>query len=92
MEREKIDAVLLDLMLPKIDGLEVLRRIRNTKKIKKIPVILLTAKSDEFNKVLGLETGADDYIAKPFSIRELQARVKAVLRRVTEEQIGRAHV
>lgn len=86
MEREKIDAVLLDLMLPKIDGLEVLRRIRNTKKIKKIPVILLTAKSDEFNKVLGLETGADDYIAKPFSIRELQARVKAVLRRVTEEQ------
>ena len=83
---EKIDAVLLDLMLPKIDGLEVLRRIRNTKKIKKIPVILLTAKSDEFNKVLGLETGADDYIAKPFSIRELQARVKAVLRRVTEEQ------
>ena len=86
LEREKIDAVLLDLMLPKIDGLEVLRRIRNTKKIKKIPVILLTAKSDEFNKVLGLETGADDYIAKPFSIRELQARVKAVLRRVTEEQ------
>ena len=86
LEREKIDAFLLDLMLPKIDGLEVLRRIRNTKKIKKIPVILLTAKSDEFNKVLGLETGADDYIAKPFSIRELQARVKAVLRRVTEEQ------
>jgi len=86
LEREKIDAVLLDLMLPKIDGLEVLRRIRNTKKIKKIPVILLTAKSDEFDKVLGLETGADDYIAKPFSIRELQARVKAVLRRVTEEQ------
>ncbi len=86
LEREKLDAVLLDLMLPKIDGLEVLRRIRNTKKIKKIPVILLTAKSDEFNKVLGLETGADDYIAKPFSIRELQARVKAVLRRVTEEQ------
>lgn len=83
---EKIDAVLLDLMLPKMDGLEVLRRIRAIEKIKKIPVILLTAKSDEFDKVLGLETGADDYIAKPFSIRELQARVKAVLRRVTEKQ------
>lgn len=83
---EKIDAVLLDLMLPKMDGLEVLRRIRTIEKIKKIPVILLTAKSDEFDKVLGLETGADDYIAKPFSIRELQARVKAVLRRVTEKQ------
>lgn len=86
LAKEKIDAVLLDLMLPKIDGLEVLRRIRNTKEINKIPVILLTAKSDEFDKVLGLETGADDYIAKPFSIRELQARVKAVLRRVSEEQ------
>lgn len=84
--KEKVDAVLLDLMLPKIDGLEVLRRIRTTKEINKIPVILLTAKSDEFDKVLGLETGADDYIAKPFSIRELQARVKAVLRRVSEEQ------
>lgn len=86
LAKEKVDAVLLDLMLPKIDGLEVLRRIRTTKEINKIPVILLTAKSDEFDKVLGLETGADDYIAKPFSIRELQARVKAVLRRVSEEQ------
>ena len=86
LEREKIDAVLLDLMLPKIDGLEVLRCIRKNEKIKKIPVILLTAKNAEFDKVLGLEMGADDYIAKPFSIRELQARVKAVLRRVTEDK------
>ncbi len=86
LSKEKIDAVLLDVMLPKIDGLEVLRRIRATEKIKKIPIILLTAKSDEFDKVLGLETGADDYIAKPFSIRELQARVKAVLRRVEERE------
>ncbi len=68
-----------------MDGLEVLRCIRKNEKIKKIPVILLTAKSAEFDKVLGLEMGADDYIAKPFSIRELQARVKAVLRRVTSE-------
>lgn len=86
LAKEKIDAVLLDVMLPKIDGLEVLRRIRVTEKIKKVPVILLTAKSDEFDKVLGLETGADDYIAKPFSIRELQARVKAVLRRIEEKE------
>ena len=86
LSNEKIDAVLLDVMLPQIDGLEVLRRIRSTEKIKKIPVILLTAKSDEFDKVLGLETGADDYIAKPFSIRELQARVKAVLRRISEKE------
>lgn len=86
LSKENIDAVLLDVMLPKIDGLEVLRRIRSTEEIKKIPVILLTAKSDEFDKVLGLETGADDYIAKPFSIRELQARVKAVLRRVEKKE------
>ena len=86
LEKEKIDAVLLDLMLPKIDGLEVLRCIRTNEKIRKMPVILLTAKSDELDKVLGLEMGADDYIAKPFSIRELQARVKAVLRRVIEEE------
>ncbi len=85
LSEEKIDAVLLDLMLPKMDGLEVLRCIRKNEKIKKIPVILLTAKSAEFDKVLGLEMGADDYITKPFSIRELQARVKAVLRRVTSE-------
>ncbi len=85
LSEEKIDTVLLDLMLPKMDGLEVLRCIRKNEKIKKIPVILLTAKSAEFDKVLGLEMGADDYIAKPFSIRELQARVKAVLRRVTSE-------
>ncbi len=86
LSEEKVDAVLLDLMLPKIDGLEVLRCIRKNEKIKKIPVILLTAKNAEFDKVLGLEMGADDYIAKPFSIRELQARVKAVLRRVTEDK------
>lgn len=82
----KIDAVLLDLMLPKMNGMEVLRCIRNNQKIKKTPVIMLTAKSDEFDKVLGLEMGADDYIAKPFSLRELQARVKALLRRVKEDQ------
>lgn len=86
LKNEKIDAVLLDLMLPQIDGLEVLRQIRTTEKIKKMPVIMLTAKGDEFDRVLGLEMGADDYISKPFSIRELQARVKALLRRVEEDK------
>lgn len=86
LKNEKIDAVLLDLMLPQIDGLEVLRQIRTTEKIKKMPVIMLTAKGDKFDRVLGLEMGADDYISKPFSIRELQARVKALLRRVEEDK------
>lgn len=85
IENRNIDAVLLDLMLPVIDGLEVLRRIRTNPETKKIPVIMLTAKGEEFDKVLGLEMGADDYIAKPFSIRELQARLKAVLRRVDDK-------
>lgn len=86
LQEKKIDAVLLDLMLPKIDGLEVLRRIRMKEETRKLPVIMLTAKGEEFDKVLGLEMGADDYIAKPFSIRELMARLKAVLRRSETEE------
>ena len=73
---------ILDIMLPGIDGLEVCRRIRQNSKTSYIPIIMLTAKSEEFDKVLGLELGADDYISKPFSIRELLARIKALLRRV----------
>lgn len=84
LENKEIDAVLLDLMLPGIDGLEVLRRIRTNPTKRKTPVIMLTAKGEEFDKVLGLEMGADDYIAKPFSVREMQARLKAVLRRIEE--------
>ncbi|ONI38041.1 DNA-binding response regulator [Candidatus Epulonipiscium fishelsonii] len=72
--------VLLDLMLPELDGYDVCKEIR---KISKVPVIMLTAKGDVFDKVLGLELGADDYIAKPFDPKELIARVKAVLRRTT---------
>ncbi|KRM87195.1 response regulator YycF [Lacticaseibacillus thailandensis] len=75
---EKPDLILLDLMLPKIDGLEVARRIR---KDSDVPIIMLTAKDSEIDKVLGLELGADDYVTKPFSNRELVARVKANLRR-----------
>lgn len=74
---------ILDLMLPGIDGLEVCRRLRAGHNTKGIPIIMLTAKSDEFDKVLGLELGADDYITKPFSVRELTARVRALFRRIT---------
>lgn len=78
------DLVILDLMLPSIDGLEVCRRIRSSnEKISMMPIIMLTAKGSEVDKIVGLEMGADDYIVKPFSPRELIARVKAVLRRTT---------
>ena len=74
------DLIILDLMLPKLDGLEVCKRIRLAAKT--LPILILTSKSEEFDKVLGLELGADDYLTKPFSIRELLARVKAQIRRV----------
>lgn len=76
------DLFILDIMLPGIDGLEVCRQLRQNTRIKNVPIIMLTAKSEEFDKVLGLELGADDYITKPFSVRELVARVKALFRRV----------
>ncbi len=72
---------ILDLMLPGMDGYEILKRIRQNVRLKNIPVIMLTARSEEFDRVLGLELGADDYITKPFSTRELLARVKALFRR-----------
>ncbi|AXX65301.1 MAG: response regulator transcription factor [Lactobacillus sp.] len=78
VEQENPDLIILDLMLPKIDGLEVARQVRKTKDT---PIIMLTAKDSELDKVLGLEMGADDYVTKPFSNRELVARVKANLRR-----------
>jgi two-component system response regulator VicR len=77
------DVVLLDVMLPKMDGFEVCRKIREKKPT--IPILMLTAREEEVDKVLGLELGADDYITKPFSVRELMARVKANLRRVNTE-------
>jgi DNA-binding response OmpR family regulator len=75
------DLVILDLMLPEMDGLEVCRRLRQERETAAVPIIMLTAKSDEVDRVLGLEMGADDYVAKPFSPKELVARVRAVLRR-----------
>lgn len=80
-ENQIPDLVLLDLMIPEIDGYEVLKIIKSNNDTKEIPVIMVTAKATETDKVIGLEFGADDYITKPFSVRELQARVKAVLRR-----------
>ncbi|EOH98825.1 hypothetical protein UAY_02094 [Enterococcus moraviensis ATCC BAA-383] len=78
-----IDLIILDLMLPKIDGLTVLKKIRS---LSSIPVLILSAKDGEYEKILGLEFGADDYLTKPFSLLELQARVKALLRRNNEYQ------
>jgi DNA-binding response OmpR family regulator len=75
------DLVILDLMLPEMDGLEVCRRLRQEPQTAALPIIMLTAKTDEVDRVLGLEMGADDYVAKPFSPKELLARVRAVLRR-----------
>ena len=75
------DLIVLDLMLPRVDGLEVCRQLKSDPKTKHIPVIMLTAKTQEADVVSGLELGADDYITKPFSPRVLVARIKAVLRR-----------
>lgn len=81
LQNKKPDIVLLDIMLPDMDGLEILRKMRSTPDYKKIPVIMVTAKTTEIDKVKGLDLGADDYISKPFGIMELISRVKALLRR-----------
>lgn len=77
------DLILLDLMLPEVDGLDVCRELRKTSKV---PVIMLTARGEEIDRVVGLELGADDYVCKPFSVRELLARIKAVLRRAQPDE------
>lgn len=82
LKEHKVDIILLDIMMPEMDGFTTLREIRTI--YKKIPVIFLTAKTEEVDKLLGLEMGADDYITKPFSLRELVARMKAVLRRTEQ--------
>lgn len=90
---EKPDLVVLDIMLPGVDGLEVLKEVRRTSEV---PVVMLTAKESEVDKIVGLELGADDYLTKPFSPRELSARVKAVLRRAKpkddkDEEVVKRH-
>ncbi|MBD3413878.1 MAG: response regulator [Candidatus Aminicenantes bacterium] len=86
LSRNKPDLIILDLLLPDIDGLEICKDLKNNPEMREIPVIMLTAKGEEMDKILGLELGADDYITKPFSPRELLARVKAVLRRQKKPQ------
>ncbi|MGM0369894.1 MAG: winged helix-turn-helix domain-containing protein [Bacillota bacterium] len=80
-KQEKPDLMILDLMLPKVDGLDICRELRKNSNTSELPIIILSAKEEEIDKILGLELGADDYVTKPFSPRELIARVKAVLRR-----------
>jgi two-component system, OmpR family, alkaline phosphatase synthesis response regulator PhoP len=85
---QKPDLVILDLMLPLMNGIDVCRNIRGNAATASIPIIMLTAKSDEIDKILGLEMGADDYITKPFSVRELIARIRALLRRSQDEAVS----
>jgi two-component system alkaline phosphatase synthesis response regulator PhoP len=79
------DLIILDLMMPEVDGIQLCKYVRGNEKFETIPIIMLTAKSTETDKIFGLEIGADDYITKPFSVKELQARVKALLRRSSME-------
>jgi DNA-binding response OmpR family regulator len=81
LRRGPVDLALIDIMLPDLDGLEICKLLRADDSLKRLPVIFLTAKAEEFDRILGLELGADDYIVKPFSPREVVARIKAVLRR-----------
>lgn len=86
LKEETPDLLILDLMLPEEDGITLLQSLRQTRGYEKLPIILLTAKSSEFDKVVGLDAGADDYITKPFGMMELLARIKAVLRRTEKTE------
>lgn len=92
VREEMPQLILLDVMLPGMDGYDVCKEIRKDNAISSIPVIMITARGEEFDKVLGLELGADDYMTKPFSIRELVARVKAILRRTTLKPVDKCYV
>lgn len=87
-QRNRLDLVLLDLMLPVMDGLEVCRQLRRRSETSSVPILMLTARAEETDKVVGLELGADDYVTKPFSWRELRARVRALLRRTEPRADG----
>lgn len=91
VRKNPVDLVLLDIMLPDLDGIEICKRVRTDERLKNLPIIFLTAKGEEIDRVVGLELGADDYVVKPFSPRELVARAKAVLRR-QEAGLGKAEV
>lgn len=98
MEKQTPELVLLDIMLPEEDGLSVLNKLRSAAATRKLPVVMLTAKNTEYDKVVGLDAGADDFISKPFGMMELMARVRAVLRRTesttecAEYRLGKLYV
>ena len=87
LKTEKPELIVLDVMMPEIDGIEVLKRLRSEPKYKDIPVIMATAKGTEMDKIGGLNSGADDYLVKPFGVMEMVARVNAVLRRITKVEL-----
>jgi len=87
LDKEPIDLIILDIMLPKMDGLQTCKIIKQDKKLSSIPIIMLTAKGEEVDRVVGFELGADDYVVKPFSPRELVLRTKAILKRGTPQEI-----
>ena len=84
LESETPELIILDIMLPEMDGVEILKEIRANKRYKNIPIIMATAKGTEMDKIGGLNSGADDYLVKPFGVMEMVARVKAVLRRMAK--------
>ena len=88
LKTEKPELIVLDIMMPEIDGIEVLKRLRSEPKYKDIPVIMATAKGTEMDKIGGLNSGADDYLVKPFGVMEMVARVNAVLRRITKVELA----
>ena len=86
MREEKPDLVIFDWMLPGMDGTEAIKEVRNTEQLKYVPIMLLTAKEKELDKVVGLDCGADDYMVKPFGVLELSARIRSLLRRAKREE------
>jgi two-component system phosphate regulon response regulator PhoB len=92
LEKQHFDLIILDIMLPEMDGFEVCRNIKQAPNIKNIPIIMLTAKGEEVDRIVGLELGADDYMTKPFSPRELILRIKAVLRREKRQDLKKESI
>lgn len=89
LDKEKPQLVMLDIMLPEVDGISILKQLKSQRATEDIPVILATAKGAEYDKVLGLDLGADDYLVKPFGMMEMVSRVKAVLRRTAPKETGK---
>ncbi len=92
LEKQHFDLIILDIMLPEMDGFEVCRNIKQVPGIKNIPIIMLTAKGEEVDRIVGLELGADDYMTKPFSPRELVLRIKAILRREKRQDLKKENI